>query len=267
MFSRTERFAAMPSSARRLDTKPMPWAIDSAGFLGAIGSPSSDPPGRDARLAEDRPPDRVMAGAAQPDEPERLARPDGKRDGTDALGGEPWTVSATRCDAGRGPDERVAHRPPDDHLHEVVRVRVPGRDGRQPAAVAKNRDPVGDAEHLVKAMGDVDDADAVRAQAPQRREQSFDIGLRQRRRRFVENQNVALMASARPMATSERSAAGNDEIGASGSRSTPMIASASAAASRTRVHETRPTASADSPSGWRRSRRRSSIRRGRDPGE
>ena len=41
-------------------------------------------------------------------------------------------------------------------------------------------------------MGDIDDADAARAQTPQRAEQALDVRLGQRGRRLVENENVRL---------------------------------------------------------------------------
>lgn len=181
-----------------------------------------------------------MAGAAQPDQPERLARGHGKRDRTHALDGEPLDRQRDAFGRRSRPHKNVAHGPRHDHLHEIFRVRRTARDGCESPAVAKNRHPVGDSEHLIQAMGNVDDSNAALAQPPERSEQALYVSLGQGRGRLIENENVALMASARPMARSERSAAGNDEIGASGLRSAPMMASASAAARRTRPHDTGP---------------------------
>ena len=193
MFSRTSRFEARPSSARRLDTKPTPLAIASAGLRGAIGSPSSvSRPESIARVTEDRPSDRVMPGAAQAHEPQGFAGRDGERDRADMLGDE--TLDRQRDAIGRlrRPHERVAHRASDDHLHQFAGVGLARRDRRQPAAIAKNRHSIGDAQDLVQTMSDVDDSDVAGAQSPQGLEQTFDVGLGKRRGRLVENEDVRL---------------------------------------------------------------------------
>ena len=87
MFSRTAMLAAMLSSARRLETKPISLRMASAGSAGSIDcAVERDVAGRERDLAEDGAADRVMAGAAQPDEAERLARRDGEGHRPDALG-------------------------------------------------------------------------------------------------------------------------------------------------------------------------------------
>ncbi len=58
------------------------------------------------------------------------------------------------------------------------------------AAVAQHGDPVGDAEHFVEPVGDVDQAHPLRAQAAQHVEQARDIGLGQCRGGLVEHQHV-----------------------------------------------------------------------------
>ena len=128
-------------------------------------------------MAEDRAADRVMPGAAQAHEPEGLAGGDGEGDRTDVLGDEFSYRKGAQLGSRRRPHEGVAHRAPDDHLHQFVGVGLTRRDRRQPSPVAKNRDLIGDAQDLVQPMGDVDDADVAGAQAPQRLEQAFDVGL------------------------------------------------------------------------------------------
>ena len=154
MFSRTSRFEATPSSARLLDTKPTPCAIASAGLEGAIGSPSSvRRPAVMRGLAEDRAPDRVMAGAAQADESRVSPAATENETGPTRSATRPATENALRSEGGARPDEGVAHRAADDHLHEVAGVGFARLNRRQPASVAKHRHPVGDAEALRPADG------------------------------------------------------------------------------------------------------------------
>ena len=69
------------------------------------------------------------------------------------------------------------------------------------APVAQHGDPVGNLEHLVETMRDIDHADAARLQRPQRGEEAVHLVGRQRSRRFVEHKNVGLTLSARAIAT------------------------------------------------------------------
>ena len=79
-------FAARLSSPRRLETKPicLPHGI---GGVGRIDLPAveRDMAGRDRDLAEDRPADGVMAGAAQADQPQDLAGRDLEGDRPDRM--------------------------------------------------------------------------------------------------------------------------------------------------------------------------------------
>ena len=141
-------------------------------------------------MAEDRAPDRVMPSAAQADKPERFPGRDGEGDRAHMLSDEIHSRESAAFGRRGRSCEGVAHRAPDDHLDEFAGVGVARVDGRKPAAVAKNRDPIGDAQHLVEPVGDIDDANAARAQAAQRLEQALDIGLGKRRGRLIENDNV-----------------------------------------------------------------------------
>ena len=89
-------------------------------------------------------------------------------------------------------DEGVGHRSADDLLDEIARRGLADRDGGHAPPVAEHGDAVGDAEDLVEAVGDIDDADAARAEAPERVEEMLDVGLGQRRRRLVEDEDVGL---------------------------------------------------------------------------
>ena len=55
-------------------------------------------------------------------------------------------------------------------------------------AVAEHLDPVGDRAHLVEAMSDVDDRDALGLQAADEAEQHLCLVMRQRSRRLVEDE-------------------------------------------------------------------------------
>ena len=60
------------------------------------------------------------------------------------------------------------------------------------AAVAQHDHAVGDLEHLVEPVRDVDHADAAGAQAPQRREEPHDLVGRQAGGRLVEHEDLGL---------------------------------------------------------------------------
>ena len=64
------------------------------------------------------------------------------------------------ADAGGARRVELAQRAPDEQLDELGLRRI-GRRGAGDAAVAHHGDAVGDLRHLLQAMGDVDDADAL----------------------------------------------------------------------------------------------------------
>ena len=57
-------------------------------------------------------------------------------------------------------------------------------------AVAKDGDPVGDAEHLGQSMADVDDADPGPALLEDERVEPLDVLRPERRRRLVEEEHL-----------------------------------------------------------------------------
>jgi hypothetical protein len=61
------------------------------------------------------------------------------------------------------------------------------------SAVAQHRDPVGDGEHLIQFVRDVNARHAALAQVAQDVQQNGHFRLRQRRRRLVENQNARIL--------------------------------------------------------------------------
>ncbi len=118
--------------------------------------------------AEQRPPDALLARAAQADEADDLAGRDGEIDRPGAVDRQPARASRVggrsrarrRLELCRAPCRRSARpAPPAWSPHP------PFADQR---AVAQHGDAVGDLEHLVEPVRDVDHADAARLQRPQR---------------------------------------------------------------------------------------------------
>ena len=86
--------------------------------------------------------------------------------------------------------ERLA----DDQGNQLLRVGVGHPPFADERSVAQDGDAVGDLEHFVEPVRNVDHADAARLQRPQRVEQPMHLVGRQRRRRLVENEHVGLDA-------------------------------------------------------------------------
>ncbi len=180
-------------------------------------------------LAEDRPADRMMPGAAQADQgrasrrrrlrttPGRHSRRRGRRPAN--------TIRGAR--RGRGLTSAPLIERPTIFSHEIRRRGLADRHGRDPPPVAQHRHPVGDAENLVEPMGDIDDADAARRRrrsASSRRltSASGSAAVGSSRTRMSE-----CTASARrsPRASARRRGASRPAT--SGSMSLPMRANAS----------------------------------------
>ena len=81
----------------------------------------------------------------------------------------------------------------DHELDQPVVIEFVDSFGRHTAAVAEHRDDVGDLEHLVEVMRDVEDGDTAFLQASYRFEQVHDVGRRQGRSRLVENQQMCIV--------------------------------------------------------------------------
>ena len=114
---------------------------------------------------EDRAPDRMMARTAQADESKDFSRSDREGNGTHTFGDEFRNGERVALGRRRGSDEGVVHRAADNHLHEFARVGFARLDRRQSASIAKDGHSVGDAQHFVQPVGDVDHANIVGAQA------------------------------------------------------------------------------------------------------
>ena len=86
--------------------------------------------------------------------------------------------------------DRAGDRAAEHQLDQLVLGQVGGRVGADLAAVAQDSDPLGDLEHLVQAVGYVEDAHAALAHAADRVEERVHLGLGQRGGRLVEHQQA-----------------------------------------------------------------------------
>ena len=159
-FSRTVRLGARLSSPRRLETKPKPVPRPRAGWSAGSCAPSQlDRAGVDRRVAEEGAAERVVAGTAQADEGQDLARAQGEDGGSGTVGDE----VAQRRGPGRPPGAAGRGRRPQSGRPMMLRTRAAGvvsatGAARHAAAVAQHGDAVGDAEDLVEPVGDIEDA-------------------------------------------------------------------------------------------------------------
>ena len=148
--------------------------------------------GIDRGQPEQRPADLLLAGAAQADQTDHLARAQGQRDGTDRADPQVAQLQGHGLGARRGAHEDLLGWPPDDHRHQL-----PGRGRRHQLAphqppVAQHGHLVRDLEHLVQPVRDVDHPGTAVAQAPQHVEQPVHLVGRQARRRLVQHQQPRL---------------------------------------------------------------------------
>src|SRR3954447_24983164 len=141
--------------------------------------------------AEDRPQELAAAGAEQAGDADDLAGAHLEVDGRH----RPDRLQAAhrqprRADRpARGRIERL-DLAADHRGDERVLVEVAHRPARDQAAVAEHRDAVADLEHLLEVMGHVHHGVARVAELMDAREQRLRLGLRQRRRRLVEDQDA-----------------------------------------------------------------------------
>ena len=102
-----------------------------------------------------------------------------------------------------GPAKDLRGLAADDEQDGFVRRRLFDDALAGDATVAQHHHPVGDFEHLVQPMRNIDHADAAIAQAPQCGEQSHDLIRRQARGRLVEHQDLGV-GGKRPRDRDER---------------------------------------------------------------
>ena len=88
----------------------------------------------------------------------------------------------------------LAQCSPDHHAHDLVIAGLRHLHGANIDAVAEDRGPVAEIAHLVHAVRDEDDGDALGAEAAHDGEDLLDLALVERRRRLVEDQHLRLPA-------------------------------------------------------------------------
>ena len=132
--------------------------------------------------------------SARSDEPSKaqdLAGADGERyPGERTLLREVPDLEHHVAQLGRRPPEEVAHRPADHVADRRRRRHFAGRPGGDPAAIAQDRDPIGDLEDILHAMGDEEDRDAFAPQGLDDPEEATRLVSRQRCRRLVHDQDA-----------------------------------------------------------------------------
>ena len=205
-FSRTDKFGhdrfADAVGADQID----PWLIASRGDV------DGDRPGRRAgcarrhrRHAEQRPADAFLARAAQARRSRRSRRRESAvdrarpRSTIDRLKRQPRRALALG-----GSAEHLRRLAPDDQQDRLVGRRLRDDALAGDAPVAQHDHAVGDLEHLVETVRDIDHADAARAQPAQRRRTAAPprrrAGWRSARRAPGSRRSAA---SARAIATSD----------------------------------------------------------------
>ena len=84
----------------------------------------------------------------------------------------------------------LGHVAPDHEAGHLERLQAFDVAGGDMASVAQNRDAIGDRLHLVQAMGDVEDGDALGAQLADDLEQALGLDGRENGRRLVEGDDL-----------------------------------------------------------------------------
>ena len=113
-------------------------------------------------------------------------------------------VKRRRSSVGRGARAavgalRARHALADDQVDQPVLVELRLRPRADDPPVAQHRDPVGELRQLLQAVRDVDDAEPLLDGPADQAEQPLDLGVRERRRRLVEEEDArALLLVERP---------------------------------------------------------------------
>ena len=111
----------------------------------------------------------------------------------------PRRAPAGRAEAGE-PSANLGDVPTEHRGDHLELGRLGDRAGPDPPAVAQDRDPVGDLEHLVEVVADEEQGDAGAAQASDHPEQLGHLARLERGRRLVEDHDPGVGRHARTMA-------------------------------------------------------------------
>ena len=210
---------------RSSGTRPMPASDRPARRMAGAARLAVDPnlAAVDRQVAEDRPRKLRPPGADEPGEADDLAA---RAPRTRCRASSPrfvrFRTSSTASPIGAGSlrNRSLMSRPiimPIRSRMSVSRDRL----GRDEAAVAEHRDPVAEAEDLLHAVRDVDDAEPFGAEPPDHLERRFGLALGQRRGRLVEDDDPRRGRSARAMAMICRWATESDSTSRLGIEATP----------------------------------------------
>ena len=90
--------------------------------------------------------------------------------------------------------EGLAQGAPDHHVHDLVVAGLCHVDGADTDAVAEDRGPMAEIAHLIHAVRDEDDRDALGAEAAHDGEDLLHLAAVERRGRLVEDQHLRLPA-------------------------------------------------------------------------
>ena len=183
----------MDSPTRSAQTRLTPCPIASCGERGAIASPSSTirPPVAGTTPNSARP-IGFLARASQADKSNDLACVQLAVDGADRIDHKAIEFEPRRALAFRRPAENLRRLAADDEQNRFVGRRFLHDAFARDASVAQNDHPVGDLEHFVQPMRNVDHADAAIAQATQGDEQPHHFVGGQARGRLVEHENLGV---------------------------------------------------------------------------
>ncbi len=171
-------------------SRPMPSAIASCGERIRTACAEHDHgPGIDRVGAVERAQDLGPTGTGQAGDAEDLAGADGQVDVAEHPG-PGQTANHEDGLSGRrlrpGPVD-VAEVPADHQSDEAVGGHVAGRLGRDDLPVLHDRHPVRDPEHLVEAVGDVDECDALLGQSMHHPDEAVQLRVGEDRGRLVEH--------------------------------------------------------------------------------
>ena len=134
--------------------------------------------------------ERGAARAHQPGQAHDLTLPNGERHvAEEARGGEPAHLQERRARRGRAGRELVGQIAADHGADERGPVEGRGLPLGHLAAVAQHGHAVGEGEHLLEAVGDVEDGEALLAQAAQHGEQPLRLVAGQGRGGLVQDQH------------------------------------------------------------------------------
>ena len=192
-FSRTDRFGMIDSPTRSAQTRLTPCAIASRGEATAIVAPSSRtcPPviGQTPNSARPTLSWPAPRSPTRPTiSPEWIVAVDGAdRLDHDRSQGEPRRAVAI----GRAAED-LRRLAPDDQQDRLVRRGLRHLPLPRDAPVAQHDHAIGDLEHFVETVRDVDHRDAARAQPAQRREQPRHLIGGQACGRLVEDKDFGL---------------------------------------------------------------------------